>query len=120
MSSSADQGRERKQSTNTARRSTISNGRPRVDSLEVYARKSRQVVVPWSQMLLTGVPLLKSASHNKGEAFTTMERKMLRLDGLLPPRPLAPQLQVERVFHNLTRCAAVQPAAILPRAALGP
>ncbi len=50
-----------------------------------------------------GLLLLRDPSRNKGTAFTSEEREALDLIGLLPPRVLSQELQVERVMANLRR-----------------
>lgn len=53
----------------------------------------------------TGVDLLHEPSLNKGTAFTEEERQTLNLRGLLPPRILTQEQQVQKVlenFHNKT------------------
>jgi malate dehydrogenase (oxaloacetate-decarboxylating)(NADP+) len=50
-----------------------------------------------------GLPLLRDPICNKGTAFTSEERETLGLTGLLPPRVLSQELQVERVMENLGR-----------------
>ena len=49
---------------------------------------------------LTGIDLLHDAGLNKGTAFTEEERDRLRLRGLLPPRILTQEQQVEKVLEN--------------------
>lgn len=48
----------------------------------------------------TGVDLLHDPIHNKGMAFTEVEREQYQLRGLLPPRVLTQDLQAERVLRN--------------------
>ncbi len=50
-----------------------------------------------------GVHLLHDPVRNKGTAFTEAEREQLGLRGLLPPRPMTQDLQVQRVMENLAR-----------------
>ncbi len=50
-----------------------------------------------------GYALLRDPSLNKGTAFTTEEREVLGLSGLLPPRIHSIDEQVERVLWNLRR-----------------
>lgn len=52
---------------------------------------------------LTGFLALNSASMNKGTAFTLEERKQLKLRGLLPPKVVPPEIQMERTLKNLRR-----------------
>jgi malate dehydrogenase (oxaloacetate-decarboxylating)(NADP+) len=47
------------------------------------------------------VRLLHDPERNKGTAFTESERDLLGLRGLLPPRVLSQELQVERVMRKL-------------------
>jgi malate dehydrogenase (oxaloacetate-decarboxylating)(NADP+) len=48
----------------------------------------------------TGVPLLNDPTLNKGTAFTEEERDTLKLRGLLPPRILTQEQQVEKVLET--------------------
>ncbi len=50
-----------------------------------------------------GVRLLHDPVRNKGMAFTAAERDALGLRGLLPPRVLPDDLQVQRAMENLAR-----------------
>jgi malate dehydrogenase (oxaloacetate-decarboxylating)(NADP+) len=50
---------------------------------------------------LTGFLALNSASTNKGTAFTKEERKLHKLRGLLPPKVVSPEIQIERTLNNL-------------------
>ncbi len=52
---------------------------------------------------LTGFMALNSASTNKGTAFTAKERKKHKLRGLLPPKVVSPEVQIERTLKNM-RC----------------
>jgi malate dehydrogenase (oxaloacetate-decarboxylating)(NADP+) len=52
---------------------------------------------------LTGFMALNSASVNKGTAFTVEERKQHKLRGLLPPKVVAPEVQLERTLKNMRR-----------------
>ena len=52
---------------------------------------------------LTGFQVINSASLNKGTAFTAEERERYKLRGLLPPRIVDPDIQLERVLKNLRR-----------------
>ena len=51
----------------------------------------------------TGVNLLRDPTLNKGSAFTAQEREILGLSGLLPPRILSLDEQVQRVLENLRK-----------------
>ena len=51
----------------------------------------------------TGVNLLRDPTLNKGSAFTAEEREVLGLSGLLPPRVLTLDEQVQRVLENLRK-----------------
>jgi malate dehydrogenase (oxaloacetate-decarboxylating)(NADP+) len=53
----------------------------------------------------TGIRLLHDPTLNKGTAFTDAERDKLRLRGLLPPRGLTQEQQVEKVLENFRRSA---------------
>jgi malate dehydrogenase (oxaloacetate-decarboxylating)(NADP+) len=48
-----------------------------------------------------GIALLHDPHFNKGTAFTEAERHTLGLRGLLPPRALPMEVQLERVLRNL-------------------
>ncbi len=48
----------------------------------------------------TGIHLLNDPALNKGTAFTEEERDALRLRGLLPPRILTQEQQVEKILEN--------------------
>jgi len=48
-----------------------------------------------------GVKLIHNPVLNKGTAFTSEERKTFGLRGLLPPRVISQDLQVERVMGNI-------------------
>lgn len=52
---------------------------------------------------LDGAPLLRIAMTNKGTAFTAEERRMLRLDGLLPPHISTMEQQIDRVYRGFLR-----------------
>lgn len=52
---------------------------------------------------LTGFRLINSASNNKGTAFSKEERKKYKLEGLLPPKVVSLELQLERCLENLRR-----------------
>lgn len=53
--------------------------------------------------LPTGITLLRDPSLNKGSAFTLEEREAFGLTGLLPPRVLTLDEQVQRVLENLRK-----------------
>jgi malate dehydrogenase (oxaloacetate-decarboxylating)(NADP+) len=48
----------------------------------------------------TGIRLLNDPALNKGTAFTENERNRLKLRGLIPPRILTQEQQVEKVLEN--------------------
>tara|TARA_R110002110_G_scaffold415395_1_gene649542 strand:+ start:9351 stop:10976 length:1626 start_codon:yes stop_codon:yes gene_type:complete len=52
---------------------------------------------------LTGFQVLNSASLNKGTAFTEEERERYNLRGLLPPKVVSSETQLERTLKNLRR-----------------
>lgn len=52
---------------------------------------------------LTGFKVLNSASLNKGTAFTAEERKQFKLRGLLPPKIVSSDIQLQRTLENLRR-----------------
>ena len=51
----------------------------------------------------TGIRLLRDPTLNKGTAFTEKERERLKLRGLLPPRVLPQEQQVQKVLENFHR-----------------
>jgi malate dehydrogenase (oxaloacetate-decarboxylating)(NADP+) len=52
---------------------------------------------------LTGFMALNSASVNKGTSFSVEERQYHKLRGLLPPKILSPEVQIERTLENMRR-----------------
>lgn len=52
---------------------------------------------------LTGFQVLNSASLNKGTAFTEEEREQYNLRGLLPPKIVSSETQLQRTLKNLRR-----------------
>jgi malate dehydrogenase (oxaloacetate-decarboxylating)(NADP+) len=52
---------------------------------------------------LAGFMALNSASVNKGTAFSEEERKKYKLRGLLPPKIVPPEVQIERTLMNMRR-----------------
>jgi malate dehydrogenase (oxaloacetate-decarboxylating) len=53
----------------------------------------------------TGTALLHDARYNKGTAFTLEERRLLKIEGLLPPHVSTQDEQVVRAFNILdTTC----------------
>ena len=48
----------------------------------------------------TGAHLLQDPALNKGTAFTDSERDKLKLRGLLPPRILTQEQQVQKILEN--------------------
>jgi malate dehydrogenase (oxaloacetate-decarboxylating)(NADP+) len=52
-------------------------------------------------MVLSGVSVLHDPSLNKGTAFTDEERERLHLRGLLPPRVLSLEQQIEKTLASL-------------------
>ena len=58
-----------------------------------------------STPLSKGATLLQDPTLNKGTAFSATERDALGLRGLLPPRVLTQEQQVERVLENFRRKA---------------
>ena len=51
----------------------------------------------------TGIDLLHDPTLNKGTAFTEDERDALKLRGLLPPRVLTQEQQVEKILENFRK-----------------
>lgn len=58
---------------------------------------------PEASKLYRGVKLLHDPVRNKGTAFTHSEREALGLRGLLPPRILGQDRQVDRIMENIRR-----------------
>lgn len=56
-----------------------------------------------SDTQLTGVDLLHNPLHNHGTAFTEHERDAYKLRGLLPPRILTQEQQVQRSLENFRK-----------------
>uniref|UniRef100_A0A7S3P451 Malic enzyme n=2 Tax=Amphora coffeiformis TaxID=265554 RepID=A0A7S3P451_9STRA len=54
--------------------------------------------------MLSGPTLLRDARYNKGTAFTEQERRLLKLDGLLPSHISTQDQQVKRCFDELDNC----------------
>ncbi len=52
---------------------------------------------------LTGFMALNSASVNKGTSFSVEERKHHKLRGLLPPKVVSSEVQIERTLKNMRR-----------------
>src|SRR5512134_787283 len=63
-------------------------------------RRTRAAVPAWFPR---GIALLHDPTLNKGTAFTEAERDALGLRGLLPPRVLSQEVQVDRVLENFRR-----------------
>lgn len=55
------------------------------------------------EVALTGFQVLNSASLNKGTAFTAEERTLFKLRGLLPPKIVSADIQLDRTLKNLRR-----------------
>lgn len=55
------------------------------------------------QGIPTGINLLRDPNFNKGSGFTEEERETLGLTGLLPPRVLTLDEQVQRILENLRK-----------------
>ncbi|HLG56152.1 MAG TPA: hypothetical protein VI485_12535 [Vicinamibacterales bacterium] len=53
--------------------------------------------------LPTGLDLLHDPTLNKGTAFTEDERATLKLRGLLPPRILTQEQQVQKILENFRK-----------------
>ncbi|GJM05470.1 MAG: NAD-dependent malic enzyme [marine bacterium B5-7] len=56
-----------------------------------------------NDITLTGFQVLNSASLNKGTAFTEEERERYNLRGLLPPKVVSSETQLQRTLNNLRR-----------------
>ncbi len=52
---------------------------------------------------LTGFMALNSASVNKGTSFSIEEREHHKLRGLLPPKVVSSEVQIERTLKNMRR-----------------
>lgn len=52
--------------------------------------------LPWTWQLQSGVDLLRNPRYNKGLSFETSERKALRVHGLMPPRVLNMEQQIQK------------------------
>ncbi len=52
---------------------------------------------------LTGFMALNSASVNKGTSFSVEEREYHKLRGLLPPKVVSSEVQIERTLKNMRR-----------------
>ncbi|CAL9771172.1 unnamed protein product [Musa acuminata subsp. burmannicoides] len=62
-----------------------------------------QLVTPWTFSVASGYSLLRDPHHNKGLAFTEIERDAHYLRGLLPPVVLTQELQEKKLLHNLRK-----------------
>jgi hypothetical protein len=56
--------------------------------------------------MLAGSTLLRDARYNKGTAFSEEERRLLRLEGLLPTHISTQEEQVQRALEQLDRNCA--------------
>ena len=59
--------------------------------------------MPRQTPIATGIDLLHDPTWNKGTAFTEDERDTLKLKGLLPPRVLTQEQQVEKILENFRK-----------------
>jgi malate dehydrogenase (oxaloacetate-decarboxylating)(NADP+) len=50
-----------------------------------------------------GFQVLNSASLNKGTAFTQEERRKFKLRGLLPPKTVSLEIQIQRTLVNIRK-----------------
>jgi malate dehydrogenase (oxaloacetate-decarboxylating) len=57
------------------------------------------------EVFTTGVPLQQIALMNKGTAFTQEERRLLNLEGLLPPHVATLEEQKDRIYRRFKRQA---------------
>jgi malate dehydrogenase (oxaloacetate-decarboxylating)(NADP+) len=57
----------------------------------------------YDETMPRGVSLLHDPTLNKGTSFTEVERQVLRLTGLLPPRINSQAEQVARALESLRR-----------------
>ena len=69
----------------------------------------KNITIPWSQStILHGIQLIQNRRLCKGLAFTEVERRELRLEGLLPEIILTQDQQVTRVMSKMRS----QPSAL--------
>jgi malate dehydrogenase (oxaloacetate-decarboxylating) len=59
--------------------------------------------MPYMEVYVRGIELLRLTATNKGTAFTRKERQELSLDGLLPPRVTSLDQQIERIYQRYHR-----------------
>eukprot|EP00743_Colponemidia_sp_Colp-15_P002343 GILK01002540.1.p1 GENE.GILK01002540.1~~GILK01002540.1.p1 ORF type:complete len:563 (+),score=89.48 GILK01002540.1:90-1778(+) len=67
------------------------------------APKPQRLIAPVARTVVTGIDLIRNPKYNKGLAFSRNERRLLRLEGLLPPVVLTQDIQVQRVIESLNR-----------------
>jgi len=77
------------------------------ETLNVSPRKTDQLTQLHEQKKIVpkerGVKLIHNPVLNKGTGYTEEERRILGLKGLLPPRPIAQDLQADRIIQNLRK-----------------
>ncbi|MCP4296934.1 MAG: hypothetical protein GY786_15130 [Proteobacteria bacterium] len=72
-------------------------------SVEKYHRWKDEDGHPFIPVSLDGLGLLHDTILNKGTAFTETERKIFRLEGLLPPHISTIDEQIVRVYENFSK-----------------
>lgn len=67
------------------------------------ANKSKLRANSFVEQFPTGIDLIREPALNKGSAFTDAERERFKLRGLLPPRVMTEELQLQRSLRNFRR-----------------
>jgi malate dehydrogenase (oxaloacetate-decarboxylating)(NADP+) len=75
-----------------------------------YARDTRvnmnRADIPWVRSIAFGYQLLRNSAYNKGLAFTAAERRVMHLEGLLPPTEVSQDVQAARAMANVKRASS--------------